>query len=164
MVTEQGLYAQVVKLRRKDLKCIAVNNNKNEAKFKFQGVYASSPRWFDLDFDWIEVNFSTREPDLYKKLFQSCDNKQYTNTFKSFRVPIGNSKCVKNFKFHNDTPILKYCKKSFNSFHFSSLVSDFVSIEQIKADNAISLRIEESLKIKVVNRIDFENVILKNEK
>ena len=23
-------------------------------------------RWFDLEFDWIEVNFSTHEPDKYK--------------------------------------------------------------------------------------------------
>ena len=35
MVIKQGLYAQVVNLRRKDLKIIAANNNKNEAKFKF---------------------------------------------------------------------------------------------------------------------------------
>ena len=34
---EQGLYAQFVKIRRKDLKFIAENKNKNEAKFKFQG-------------------------------------------------------------------------------------------------------------------------------
>ena len=42
----------------------------NEAKFKFQGEYARSQRWFDLDLDWIEVNFSTSEPDLYKKFFR----------------------------------------------------------------------------------------------
>ena len=33
MATEQGLYAQVVKLRRKDLKFVAEDKNKNEAKF-----------------------------------------------------------------------------------------------------------------------------------
>ena len=37
------------------------------------------------------------------------------------------------------------------------------NIEQTKAYNAISLRIEESLKIEVGNRIDFENAILKKE-
>ena len=47
---EQGLYAQVVKLHQKDLKFIAVNMNKDEAKFKFQGQYARSQRWFDIDF------------------------------------------------------------------------------------------------------------------
>ena len=59
------LYAQVVKLRRNDLKFIVTNKNKNEAKFKFQGKSARSQRQFDLNFDWIEVNISTLEPDLY---------------------------------------------------------------------------------------------------
>ena len=36
MATEQGLYAQIVMISRKDLKFIAENKNKNEAKFKFQ--------------------------------------------------------------------------------------------------------------------------------
>ena len=52
---EQVLYAQVVKLRRNDLKFIAANKNKNEAKLKFQGLSAISQRWFDLDFDWIGI-------------------------------------------------------------------------------------------------------------
>ena len=67
------------------------------------------------------------------------------------------------FKFHNDAPILKYCQNSLNSFCFSSLASEFVNIKPIEAENAISLRKEESLKSKVVNCIDFENAILRNE-
>ena len=63
MATEQGLCAQVVKLRRKYLKFVATDKNKNEATFKCQCQSARSQRWFDLDFDCIEVNFSTREPD-----------------------------------------------------------------------------------------------------
>ena len=62
MAVEKLLYAQVIKLRQKNLKLISANRNKNEAEFKFQGLSAISQRWFDLDFDWIEVNFSTREP------------------------------------------------------------------------------------------------------
>ena len=61
------------------LKLIAANNNKNEAKFKFQDQSARSQRWFDLGFNWIEVNFSTREPDLYKKICQRYDGTQDTN-------------------------------------------------------------------------------------
>ena len=71
MAMKQGLYAQVVKLRRKDLKFVATDWDKNEAKFEFQGQSARSQRWFDLDFDWIEVNFSTREPDFYKNIFKA---------------------------------------------------------------------------------------------
>ena len=69
MATEHILYAHVVNIRRKDLKSIAVNKNNNEAKFKFQGQPIRSQRWFDLEFDWIEVNFSTRETDFYKETF-----------------------------------------------------------------------------------------------
>ena len=71
MAMEQGLYAQVFKICRKDLKFIAENKNKNEAKFKFHGQSAISQRCFDLDFDRIEVNFITRGPDLYKETL-SC--------------------------------------------------------------------------------------------
>ena len=99
-----------------------------------------------------------------KKLFQIHDNTQDTNTFKSFQVPIGNEKCVESFNFNNDAPILKYCQKSLNSCCFSSLASDFVSIKQIKATNAISSRIEESLKSEVGNHIYFASAILKNKK
>ena len=108
-------------LRRKDLKFIADNKNKNEAKFKFQGQYARSQRWFYLDLDWIEVNFSTRDPDFHKKPFQIHENSQDFNTSRFFQVPIGNEKIVESFKFQNDSPILKYCQKSLNSCCLSSI-------------------------------------------
>ena len=66
---EQGLYAQVVMICRRDLKITEENKNKNEATFKFQGQSAISQRWFDIYFDRVEVNFSTCEPDLYRKIF-----------------------------------------------------------------------------------------------
>ena len=56
---EQGLYAQVVKIIRKDLEFVAANKNKNEAKFKFQGQSAISQHLFGISFDCIEVNLST---------------------------------------------------------------------------------------------------------
>ena len=142
MAMEKSLYAQVVKLRRKDLKFFATDKNKNEAKFKFQGQSARSQLWFDLDLNWIEIHFSTREPDFYKKLFQSHDGIQDDNTFKTFQVPIGNAKCVESFKLQNDAPIIKYCHKTFNSCCLSSLASSFSSINHNKAANAISLCIK----------------------
>ena len=42
MVMEKGLYAQVIMISRKDLKFVATDTNKNEAKFKFQGQSARS--------------------------------------------------------------------------------------------------------------------------
>ena len=116
MTMEQGLYAQVVKLRRNYLKFVAADKNKSEAKFKFQGLSARSQRLFDIEFDWIET-------------FQSHDDTQDTNKFKRFQVPIENTKCVETFKFHNDASMLKYCHKSLNSCCLSSLESAFVSIK-----------------------------------
>ena len=99
MDTKQGLYAQVVMLRQKNLKSTEGNKNKNEAKFKFQGQSARSQRWFDLDFDWNEVNFSTSELDLYRKLFQRHDDKKDTNKFQTFQVPIVTSSFVEKSSF-----------------------------------------------------------------
>ena len=92
---KQSLYAQFIKFRRKDLKFDEADKNKNESKFKFQGQSGRSRLWFDLDLDWIDIHFSTREPDFYKKLFQSHDNEHDTDTFRTFQVPIGNAKVVK---------------------------------------------------------------------
>ena len=51
MAMEKSLYAQVVKLWRKDLQFVVADKNKTEAKFKFQGQSARSKTWFDLDLD-----------------------------------------------------------------------------------------------------------------
>ena len=59
--------------------------------------------------------------------------------------------------------MLKYCQNSLNSCCYSSLAPAFDSIKQPKAANAISMRIEESLKRKVGNCMDLANFILKNE-
>ena len=52
------------------------------------GQSARSQLWFDLELDWIKINFSTREPDFYKKLFQSQDDTQDNNTFKNFKYQL----------------------------------------------------------------------------
>ena len=39
-------------------------------KYLFQGKSARSKHWFDIDIEWAEEIFSTREPQFYKKLFQ----------------------------------------------------------------------------------------------
>ena len=63
------------------------------------------------------------------------------NTIILFQVSNGNAKCVESFKFQNDAGILNYCQNSLNSCCFSTLVSDFDSINHNKSDNAISLHI-----------------------
>ena len=59
---EQSLYTQVIMFWCKDLKFDAADKNKNKSNFKFQGQSGRSGLWFDLDLDWIDINFSTREP------------------------------------------------------------------------------------------------------
>ena len=66
--------------------------------------------------------------------------------------------------FHKDAPILSYCQKTLNSCCFSSLASAFASNKHFKADDAISIRIKESLKSEVGNRIHFANYIMLNKK
>ena len=51
-----------------------------------------------------------------------------------------------------------------NSCCFSSLESAFASINHNADANAIPMGIEESLKSEVGNRIDFANIILKDQK
>ena len=60
--------------------------------------------------------------------------------------------------------MLNYCQESLNSCCFSSVLSSFASIKKTNSANAISLRIEEYLKSKMGNCIDFANAILNNEK
>ena len=88
------------------------------------------------------MNFSTREPDFYKKPFQSNDNNQDKDTSKTFQFPIRNAKVVKSFVFHKYATILNFCQKTLNSCCFSSLASAFASKKNFKSDNAISIRIK----------------------
>ena len=64
-------------LCQKDLKFNEANKNENKSKFKFQGQSARSQRWFDLDFDWIEETFRTRDPDLCRKIYQRHDETKF---------------------------------------------------------------------------------------
>ena len=66
--------------------------------------------------------------------------------------------------FHKDALILSYCQKTLNKCCFISLASAFSSSKHFKADNAISIRIKESLKSKVGNCIDFSNERMLNHK
>ena len=43
-----------------------------EPMYQFQGQYARSQHWFELDPDWIEDTFMTRDPDFFKRLHLEC--------------------------------------------------------------------------------------------
>ena len=116
---EQRLYSQLVMIRQKD----SDNKNKVEKtkKYNFQGQSSISIRCFDLDHEWLEDNFRTREPDFYKNIYQKHINVQETKTYLLFVVPIGNAKITENVVFHPAAPVRKYHQNSSNSCCLSSL-------------------------------------------
>ena len=63
MAMEQGLYAQVVMICRKDLD--NKKENENTKEYNFQGKSARSICWFYIYHEWLVETFSTSEPDLY---------------------------------------------------------------------------------------------------
>ena len=137
METEQSLQSW-----RKDLLFYAADKNKTESKFKFQGQSARSQLWFDLDFDWIEINFSSREPDFYKKLFQSHGDTQDNNTFKNFKYQLKMQNVQNHLSFKMTPQFSSIVKKTLNGCCFSNLASAFASINHFNAANDISKRIE----------------------
>ena len=46
------------------------NENENTKKYNFRRKYARSIRWFDLDHEWLEENFQTRESNLYRNFIK----------------------------------------------------------------------------------------------
>ena len=63
---EQALFAQVVIICQKESE--SKTKKKNTKKYNFQEKSTSSRRWFNIDHEWLEEYFMTREPDFYLKL------------------------------------------------------------------------------------------------
>ena len=58
----------------------------------------------------------TREPDLYRKLYQTEFRGDDTKTFQISGVPIGNAKITRKVQFRPAAPVIKYHQKTSNSF------------------------------------------------
>ena len=65
-------------------------------KYELQGKSARSRRWFDLDHEWLEENFMTREPYFYLKKSKKNWGDD-TKTYQIFGVPIGNAKITRKY-------------------------------------------------------------------
>ena len=135
MATEQGLYAQVIMLRRNYLK---ITEEDSKMRINSSSRVSLQDTSFGVILVLVGLKKSTNEPNLYKNCFQRHDETQDKNTFKMFLFPIGNSKNMEEMKFHIDAPMLKYRQSTSNSCRFSSLVSAFDCINQTKAANDIS--------------------------
>ena len=66
----------------------------------FQGQSARPKHWFDLDIEWIEENFSTREPQFYQRLFQSNIEGQAGSKYSTFTVTIGYAKEIGDIEYN----------------------------------------------------------------
>ena len=89
---EEILYAHVVRICRKSMVQKKDTGKQPKRKYLFQEQSARSKHWFDLDIEWFEEKFSTREPQFYKRLFQSNIEGQSGITYTIFPVPVSNAK------------------------------------------------------------------------
>ena len=64
MYLEQGLYAQVVMIHKRESD--DVREKDKTIKFYFQGQSARTKHWFNLDHARLKENFTIREPDFYR--------------------------------------------------------------------------------------------------
>ena len=61
-------------------------------KYLFQGQSTRFKNWFDLDTEWVEQNFSKREPQFKKRRFQRSIKGQAGLKYPTFPVTIVNTK------------------------------------------------------------------------
>ena len=66
MALKNGLYSQVVMIRRRELDDKKVKDKTK--KYNFQGKSERTNYSFDIYHEWSKENFMTREPDFYKSI------------------------------------------------------------------------------------------------
>ena len=74
----------------------------------FQEQSARSKHSFDIDFEWVEEDFSTREPQFNKRLFQRNIQGQSVTKYPTFPVPIVNAKETGEIEYGLKDPQVKY--------------------------------------------------------
>ena len=84
----------------------------------------------------------TREPDLYKKLYNTKFRCDATHDYQKFGVPIGNARMNQKVRFRTEAPLIKHHQHISNSCCLSSLESAFHCIGNNRYVAAISNLIE----------------------
>ena len=84
-------YSKVLMIRSKAEVKEGPNSPNSKESYSFQGQSARYKHWLNLHLDWIEDNFITRQPELYKRLCQHNVEGQYVKTLPTFPVTIRNS-------------------------------------------------------------------------
>ena len=93
----------------------------------FQGQSTISKHWFDPDIEWFEENFIKREPQFYKKLFQTNIEGQSVITYPIFPIPLGNAKETGESEYYLQAPLVTYHQTASDSYRFSSLAYEFTA-------------------------------------
>ena len=118
---KQFVFAQVKyiisnKFEDKERKCY-----KPKYMYKFEVKYYENESYFDIDFDWIENNFNTREQYFYKRLLKTYVSRKSDTEAPIISFLIGSSKNSTQPKFHPHAPTVKYQQIENNSSLFSIL-------------------------------------------
>ena len=54
--------------------------------------------WFDIDREWLEEIYFTREPDFYKQVYKMNTEGQEMETYQIFLFPMGNTKVTEELE------------------------------------------------------------------
>ena len=135
-------------------------------KYLFQGQSEISKHWLDLDMEWVEENFSKRELQFYKRLFQTIIEGQSGITYLIFPVTFVNVKETGEIEYALHDPLVAYYQKDSNFCCFSSLASTFTASGEKNAVRKIARQIEKSLHCKYQvykDSIVFDNAIMSDQ-
>ena len=111
-------------------------------------------------------NISKREPQFYKRLFQTNIEGQSGITDPIFPVTIGNTKETGEIEDNLQDPLVAYHHNDSNTCCLSSLAYAFTASGKRNDARAISMQIEESLYYKYQgykDRIAFANAIMSDQ-
>ena len=89
--------------------------------YLFQWQSEITKHWFDLNIEWVEENFSTREHQFYKRLSQSTIEGQYGSKYPTLPVPIVNAEETGEIQYHSKYTLVEYHQNASNSYCFNSL-------------------------------------------
>ena len=95
----------------------------------------------DIGIDRVEENFSTREPQFYKRLFQINIEGQYGITYPILYAPIVNVKETVELEYDFQGTLVVYHQDNSNSCCFSSLAYASTASGQEKYTRATEMQI-----------------------
>ena len=122
--------------------CVSRKHRGKTKKNLFQGKSARSKHWFILDIEWVEENFSTIEPQFYKRLFQTNIEGQAVLIYPIFPVIFGNTNLTGKSEYDIQAQLVAYYHNAVNSCCFSSFASAFTASGEKNYERSIPFWIE----------------------